>query len=75
MLLRRTILFPTQDKGKHENETLKQKNDPSILSLPSVVSLSLFFLSLVLMLADTAGWKEINLRTHEIYFLRVKSVT
>jgi len=46
-----------------QQQKTNQKPSSSILSLPSVVSLSFFCFSLTLMLADTAGWKEINLHT------------
>lgn len=66
MLLSRINLFPAQRKTQERNP--QTKNDPSILSLPSVASLSFLCFSLVLMLADTAGWKEINLHTLKYVF-------
>lgn len=70
VLLSRINLFPAQSEEKHRNETFKQKNDPSILSLPSLASLPFlcFSLVLVLALADTAGWKEINLHPLKYVF-------
>lgn len=68
MLLTRIKFFPAQGEEKHRNETFKQKAT-LLFSHSHLLLLYLFFcFSLVPVLADTAGWKEINLHPLKYVF-------